>query len=249
MVGTEETLVVKDFAQVFGSSVEQKVLRGESCFDLSEREGKVAGWESVKKLKQALRAKEGEVDLDVFEKLEESTYPKHEQMRGKVNEALGWKNDDFFSLVEEVIGLQGAEIGETNPEEMAEIRDLIKQRKPALKTAGFEWQKAEGHGADEINRINKLKRNYIYRSLGALEALYDTLWLCSLVDKKELFLEAAKVVSANLTPKILRGDQKQRGVSVNLQAGGADYEQVRLLPPGGYTRIIKALISSSEQVL
>jgi hypothetical protein len=234
----EKRGISEDFGQMLSSNVEERVKQGLSCFDLTEEEGEIKGLRGIKELTAKLR--ESGVNLEVFQrKLPSSTYDRQEAMRSKIKEALRWSDDRFFVLVEEVISLPGGEIGEIKPAKLREIREKMKTRgKQSLKTAGEDWKE-----------FSSAEKDYIYRSLGVLECLYDTLFLCRVSSgDKEFFLEAAKVFSANITPKLIRGEQRARGVSQQLQQQGIDYEQARLLPPGGYTRIIKALFSSPPYI-
>lgn len=192
--------------------------------------------EEIEELRKGIKERGVNLEAIKREKLSLDTYERYEKQLNMICEALGWQKKDFFDLVNEMIVLPGGGIGVEGEEEIERIRAKIVAREQPLKTAGKDWKK-----------FASSEKNYVYRALGALQALYDLLYLARVVEDQDLFREANRVISLKMALQILRGEQKEKGTAGALRESGCDLGQVRPLPKGSLKKIMETLLSKKEE--
>lgn len=222
--------------EFLGQRMQQRFDCNEFLLDIKVREdGFCSGLEEIKALRTAL--KEKGIDFEKLnQELPSATYQREEAKRRIVLEALGWSNDDFFALAEEMMDLEKEETlsEKRRKADYQEIREKIKQReieKGILATAGKDWK---GFSQEE--------KRYVFRCLAVLGFIYDLLKLCHLSERKELFLPAAEFFNSYTACQLIRAQQKAVGQAKELQNQGIDYHQIRPLPLEGLNLIIKKLL-------
>lgn len=226
------------FAEVFGSSVEQRALNGKACFLKEE----------VVELATLLRSREKGFKPEVItgEKLPSKQYEEYPEKYRRTYEALDWTENRFFDLASEVIAMFGEEFN-LGQYALEDVFEKIKARENPFRTF-----------SEDFPELPQVIKNTVYRMNGVLDGLYNILVLCAFCEDDELFPVVAGNASRSIGWQITRGQElTKKVVVVDKKTGdetmmskheavrkkGASGDRVRPLPIGGVSKIIEAMLS------